>query len=305
MLSEHDLKAFVEGDTCRYPLVLDAFCRTLWAILPAKLAVIQAILLARCRGEKATAAEIEAARPEPPPPRPKGKVAVIPIMGTISQRPSVFTSGGTSTETAGRLLDAAVADPEIKAVALHIDSPGGSVYGVPELAAKIRAAKHEKKIVAVANSVAASAAYWLASQATELVVTPGGQVGSIGVIAAHEDVSKSQEMDGVKTTVVSAGKYKSEGHPFEPLSEEARAFLQSEVDRYYEMFTADVARGRGRRQDTVKSGFGQGRMVGADAAVAEGMADRVATWEDTLRRLGADVSTLARTSAEVRLAEMS
>ena len=285
--------------------MLDAFCRTLWAILPAKLAVIQAILLARCRGEKATAAEIEAARPEPPPPRPKGKVAVIPIMGTISQRPSVFTSGGTSTETAGRLLDAAVADPEIKAVALHIDSPGGSVYGVPELAAKIRAAKHEKKIVAVANSVAASAAYWLASQATELVVTPGGQVGSIGVIAAHEDVSKSQEMDGVKTTVVSAGKYKSEGHPFEPLSEEARAFLQSEVDRYYEMFTADVARGRGRRQDTVKSGFGQGRMVGADAAVAEGMADRVATWEDTLRRLGADVSTLARTSAEVRLAEMS
>ena len=104
--------------------------------------------------------------------------------------------------------------------------------------------------------------------------------------------------------MVAAGKYKSEGHPFEPLSEEARAFLQSEVDRYYEMFTTDVARGRGRRQETVRSGFGQGRMVGADAAVAEGMADRVATWEDTLRRLGADVSTLARTSAEVRLAEM-
>ena len=305
MLSEHDLQAFVAGDTCRYPLVLDAFCRTPWAILPAKLAVLQAVLLARCRGEKATAAEIEAARPEPPPARPKGKVAAIDIVGTISQRPSVFTSGGTSTEAVGRRIDAALADPEVKAIALHVDSPGGSVYGVPELAAKIRAARGQKKIVAVANSVAASAAYWIASQATELVVTPGGQVGSIGVIAAHEDVSKAQEAAGVKTTVVTAGKYKGEGHPFEPLSEEARAFLQSEVDRYYEMFTADVARGRGRRQDTVKSGFGQGRMVGADAAVAEGMADRVATWEDTLRRLGADVSTLARTSAEVRLAEMS
>lgn len=304
MLSEHDLQAFVAGDTCRYPLVLDAFCRTPWAILPAKLQMIRVVLLARIRGEKATPAEIEAARAAPSPPRPKGKVYPISIMGTISQRPSVFTSGGTSTESVGRQIDAALADPEIKAIALHIDSPGGSVYGVPELAAKIRAARNQKKIVAVANSVAASAAYWLASQASEVVVTPGGQVGSIGVIAAHEDLSKSQEMEGIKTTVVAAGKYKSEGHPFEPLSEEARAFLQSEVDRYYEMFTADVARGRSRRQETVRAGFGQGRMVGADTAVAEGMADRVGTWEDTMRRLGADVSTLARSTAEVRLAEM-
>ena len=89
-------------------------------------------------------------------------------------------------------------EPSISAIVLDVDSPGGSVFGVEELATEIRAARGTKPVVAVANSMAASAAYWIASQADELVITPGGMVGSIGVLTAHEDISKAQEMAGIK-----------------------------------------------------------------------------------------------------------
>jgi capsid assembly protease len=142
-----------------------------------------------------------------------------------------------------------------------------------------------KKIVAVANGMAAWAAYWIGTAADELWVTPSGQVGSIGVFAAHEDIPKALEEEGVKVTLVSAGKYKTEAMPYEPLSAEARASMQRMVDDFHTMFVAAVARNRGVATSTVKHGFGDGRMVLAQDAVRAGMADGVATLDQTLARL--------------------
>jgi signal peptide peptidase SppA len=218
-----------------------------------------------------------------------GKVAVLPIMGMISQRVGMLqeASGGVSTERVGASLDGLVRDPAVKAIVLHVDSPGGSVFGVEELASKIRGARDRKKVVGIADSTAASAAYYLLSQASEVNVTPSGQVGSIGVYGAHEDWSGWEQREGIKTTLVYAGDYKVEGSPYGPLSEDAKGEMQRQVNAYYEQFVNSVAKGRGVTAAKVKADFGQGRMALAGEAVDRGMADRVATLDQVLRRLGA------------------
>lgn len=217
-------------------------------------------------------------------------VAVIGVIGVISQRAAQVDDlsgpGGTSVERLAARFRSAVNDGNVKAIVFDVDSPGGGVYGVQELADEIRSARGSKPIVAVSNSLAASAAYWLASSADELVVTPSGEVGSIGVYSAHEDVSAALEAEGVKVTLVAAGKFKVEGNPFEPLSEEARTAIQGRVDDYYQSFVRAVAKGRGVAPDDVRKGFGQGRVVGAKQAVDEKMADRVDTLDETVRRVG-------------------
>jgi signal peptide peptidase SppA len=206
----------------------------------------------------------------------------------ISNRMNMMqqVSGGTSVEKLTAQFRAALADPSVKAIVFDVDSPGGAVEGVPELADEIFAARGQKKMVAVANTMAASAAYWLASCADELVVTPSGAVGSIGVFAEHDDMSKALDSEGVKISLVSAGKYKVDGNPYEPLSDTARASLQAQVDAFYGMFTKAVARNRETSVAAVKGGFGEGGMVLAADAVKEGMADKVATMAQTLARFG-------------------
>jgi signal peptide peptidase SppA len=188
----------------------------------------------------------------------------------------------------------ALADPDVGAVLLDLDSPGGVVDGIPEAAATLRAMRGSKPIVAVANGMAASAAYWLASQADEMSVTPSGAVGSIGVYATHRDMSGAGKLQGVATTLVSAGKHKTEGNPWEPLSDEARAAIQHDVDHFYNLFTADVAKGRGVKQADVKTGYGEGRVMNAKDALAAGLVDRVETLGEAATRLsrrGAETST--------------
>lgn len=223
----------------------------------------------------------------------EGDVMVLPVYGVISNRAYMVknSSGpsGTSAEILSQLFNKALGDPNIKAIVLDVNSPGGTVGGVEELSAEIFNARGKKPIIAQVNSFAASAAYWVGSAADEIVVTPTGEVGSIGVWALHEDWSKNLENEGVKPTLVSAGKFKVEGNPYEPLSEEARAAIQADVSAYYDMFTAAVARNRGVDVAVVKDGFGEGRMVRASEAVKQGMADRIGTMSDTLARLGVTV----------------
>jgi capsid assembly protease len=128
----------------------------------------------------------------------------------------------------------------------------------------------------------ASAAYWLAASASEIVALPSAQVGSIGVFSMHEDVSKALDEKGVKVTLISAGKFKTEGNPFEPLSDDAKAAVQGTVDFYYGQFTSDVANGRGVAVDSVRAGFGEGRVVTAKDALKLGMIDRVGTLDDVV-----------------------
>jgi len=236
-------------------------------------------------------------------------VAVIPLHGVMFQRAGMIAemSGGTSSEKVANAVRAATKDDKIKTIVLHIDSPGGSVYGTRELGDVVAQASQVKHVVAQVDSVAASAAYWVASQASEIVVTPGGDVGSIGVLAVHEEVSKQLEEKGVTETIISAGKYKAEGNPFEPLSEDAKDHIQARVYDAYGDFVDAVARGRNTSPQDVVDNFGQGRMLGAQNALKAGMVDRVATFVETLSRFQEDrytkramSSRLARTKAGFR-----
>lgn len=267
-----------------------------WAIRPDALApIMQALVHApeTPSGAGDDADELDTAAMRGQQRARGGSVAIIPVQGVITPRPSLlgllFGVDGSLTGIR-RALAEAVADDSVGAIVLDVDSPGGLVDGVPETAAEIRQARGRKSIVAAANTQAGSAAYWLASQATEVTVTPSGEIGSIGVFAAHQDLSGRLEQLGVDITLISAGRYKVEGNPYEPLTDEAREAIQAEVDEFYGMFTGDVAKGRGVKSADVRSGFGEGRMVMARPAVDEGMADRVATIDEAITR----ASRLAR-----------
>lgn len=292
----------------KYAHIVTEVFRKPWAILPDKLELIAQLVALRASGGKLSEEEIRARLDEAAlsaGPRKSGQsfgaVAVIPLRGIISKRANLMSdfSGGTSLDKLTAQFRQALADQSVKAIVFDVDSPGGGVEGVPELAEEIYKSRGQKKTVAVANTMAASAAYWLASSAGELVIAPSGQVGSIGVFTAHEDVSEACKQMGVNVSLISAGKYKVEGNQFGPLSDEARAELQSKVNAFYGMFVKAVARGRRASQDEVRAGFGQGRMVLAADAVKEGMADRVATMDDTLARLGAGEANPARVAAQI------
>jgi signal peptide peptidase SppA len=229
----------------------------------------------------------------------QGGVAVIPLKGVLTPHTSLLAmlfGMGSGLQMFRENLREAVGSEEISKIVLDIDSPGGLVDLVPETAAEVRAANAQKPITAVSNTLTASGAYWIASQAGELVVTPSGEVGSIGVFTEHHDLSKALEMEGVNPTLISAGKFKVEGNPYEPLDDEARQALQQGVDDFYSLFVKDVAKGRGASVSDVKSGFGQGRVETAKRAVDSGLADRVETIEGTVTRLlgGGNTSTRTR-----------
>ena len=275
----------------KYTRIIEAVTAAPWAILPGKLAVIKDLIAYRAAGGKLTADEIrerldiEAVGNGRS--MPGGAVAVLPLMGTIMPRANMMSqySGGTSVQGFTRSFREAMANSQISSIVIDVDSPGGQVSNVPELATEILRARGTKPIVAVANTLAASAAYWIASAADELIVSPSAEVGSIGVLAMHQDVSGMLEREGVKVNFISAGKYKVEGNPYEPLNDEARGAIQARVNEYYDMFVSAVAKGRGVKPADVRGGFGEGRTVGAREAVSLGMADSVATLDETIARM--------------------
>lgn len=273
-----------------YPQVVRAFRETAWAILPETYSTLAEIVSLRARGETFTAEEIQArvgGRESRRDFQMAGTVAILPVYGVLIPRADLMTemSGGTSIQRLQSSFRDAVADENVSAIVLDIESPGGSSDLLPEFAAQIREARGSKPIVAVANTRAASAAYWIFSQADEGVVTRSGDVGSVGTFAAHQDISRQLEADGVTVTLVASSPQKVEMSPFQPLSDEARAELQRHVDHVQSMFESDVAAGRGVSVDTVRSSFGNGRMFHAEEAVSLGMADRVGTLEETVQRL--------------------
>lgn len=270
--------------------VLDAFVGTPWAIMPSKLAILEEIVIRHVSGEKLEAEEIQA-RIQGATPRPQNRqvsrVAVLPLFGTIIPRADMFeeASGATSAEKFGRQFAELVKDPSIDAIVLDVDSPGGQVGGIEEVSKQIYDARGTKPIIAVANQLMASAAYWIGTAADELVVTPSGQVGSVGVFSVHNDMSAALDKAGLKLSIISAGRFKVEGNPYEPLTEEARAAIQARVVEVYDTFVNTIARNRGTSPDAVRNGFGEGRVVSARQAVELGMADRVATLDETINGL--------------------
>lgn len=294
----------------KYAHILSTFASTPWAMEAKKLADMKSFLLFAAKGGRYSAEEVDerinAARIHPNTDKSianrPGNIALLSLRGIISNRASmiddVSPGTGTSTEQFTQAFRAAMASDQVKAIVFDCDSPGGSVYGVPELASEIYSARGTKPMVAQINALSASAAYWIASACDEMVVTPSGEVGSIGVYTVHEDVSQFLANEGIKETVISAGKYKTEGIPFEPLSEEAKAAMQDCVNEYYDMFVDAVAKHRGAKVSDVKNGYGQGRCVRAATAVSLNMADRVGTLSETLERWGVKMNGAKKSKAE-------
>jgi signal peptide peptidase SppA len=278
---------------------LAATCGDIWAIESGRM---RAMLNTRIVGNKLSREEIDAAT-NPTTFRQERGVAVLPLYGPIMYRSSMWTAyfGGTSVEKWGRAFDELVASERVGAIVIDVDSPGGTVDGVPELAEHVRGVRGVKPIIAVSNTFMASAAYWIASAADEIVVAPSGEAGSIGVWSMHVDVSGLLEKFGEKVTLISAGKYKVEGNPYEPLTEEARAAIQQDVDHYYDLFVDAVAKGRGATTKAVRDGYGQGRMLTSKAAVEAGLANRVGTLAEVVTNQS---RLLGKRAAELRRAEL-
>ena len=217
-------------------------------------------------------------------------VAVIPIHGTLVRRTVGLEaeSGLTSYAGLAAQLDAAIGNPEVSAILLDIDSPGGESGGVFDLADRIRAASQIKPVWAVANDMAFSAAYALASAASRVFVSRTGGVGSIGVIAMHVDQSEKDAQDGVHYTAVFAGDRKNDLNPHEPISSEAHAFLKAEVNRIYGLFVETVARHRGIEASAVRDT--EAGLFFGQAAVAMGLADAIGTFDEALAQLLASLS---------------
>lgn len=217
-----------------------------------------------------------------------GAVAVLPLNGIVSQRPNWLSKYrfGTSAEQFAAAHEELVADPSVAAVVWDVDSPGGSVAGVPEAADRLFALRGRKRVAAVSNSLMASAAYWLASAAGEVIAAPSSLTGSIGVYQVHIDRSGANDKAGVTVTYAYAGPRKIDGNPDFPLTDPARESIQRTVDDYYGQFAAAVARHRRTTQAAVRDGYGQGDVLTARRAVAAGLADRIDTLAAVVARLG-------------------
>lgn len=278
-----------------------------WAVTPPTLPVIAGIIARRLAGEQVDPETVAAALVarsnrggEAGTLRAEKSCAVISIYGVIAPRMNLLSdmSGGTTFETLTAQLRAAVADPRVTSVVFDVDSPGGNVAGATEFAKEVLQARAKKKITAVASHLMASAAYWAVAGATEIVASPSAMVGSVGVFSIHDDISQALEKLGVKRTVFSAGKYKAEGVDGGALSADAAAHVQALIDSAFGRFVAAVAAGRGVPASLVRTGYGQGRVLDAEAARAAHMVDRIATLDEVLGH----VDTAAAAAADTAMA---
>lgn len=222
----------------------------------------------------------------------RGSVGVIPVRGPVGERlgPELMKAGGTSYEEISAALDAMLADKACDAIVLDVSSPGGESYGLGELSDKIYNARGQKPIYAISNSMCCSAAFWMATSCghedtPRMFCTPGGDVGSVGCYLLHVDESGKDEQEGLKVSFISSGRYKTEGNPHEPLGMEARAYLQGRCDEVAAKFEEALSRNRGLPLSQIRERFGQGRVVGAEAALAAGMVDRIMTFEQLMSKL--------------------
>ncbi len=258
------------------------------AITPGKLAEIEGFAQSRLAGEP-VAFDMEAMLGgEQAAYEIINGVAVIPVDGVISQRMNLFSafSGGTSTELLTRDVQDAIADPAVISIVLNIDSPGGEVSGTQAVSDAIYAARGIKPIIAMVNPLAASAAYWIASAADEIIMAESTSVaGSIGVVAMHQDVSAAMEKKGLKHTEIFAGKYKRIASSYSALSEEGAATIQADVDYLYSLFVDAVARNRGVDAQTVIANMADGRMFIGQQAIDAGLVDCIESFDAVMTRL--------------------
>lgn len=270
-----------------------------WALEPAMLNEIQAIYDTHLRGDKIDVAAVEARLGRPLANEqqeyevnPDG-VAVLQLSGVMAPKANLFArvSGGISTQVAARQIESAMVDQRVKGMVVVLNSPGGNVLGVPELAQTIFEAAARKPLVVFSDEQILSAGYWAASAANGIYISSNVvSIGSIGVVmdrSYEPGASKRQES-------VAAGKYKRMVNASEPLSKEARAEVQADVDYVYTLFVDDVARFRGASSEQVLQHMADGRVFRGQNAINAGLVDGVSTLDDLVARMAADPSQFAK-----------
>ncbi|BDG76572.1 hypothetical protein wCauATS_13080 [Wolbachia pipientis] len=212
------------------------------------------------------------------------KTAIIPIHGILTKKPGAFDDflGMTSYEKIQEEVEEALSNKDIETILLDIDSSGGEVNGLFDLADFIYESRAKKRIVAIANDDAYSAAYAIASSAEKVFVSRTSGVGSIGVIASHIDQSRFDEKQGIKYTTIFAGSRKNDLNPHEPITSESLESLQKEVDRLYEMFVQLIARNRGLSIEKIRST--EAGLYFGEKAVEIGLADGVTTFFEFINK---------------------
>lgn len=208
------------------------------------------------------------------------KIAIIPIHGILTKKPGAFDDmlGMTSYEKVHEEVEKALVDEKVETILLDIDSPGGEVNGLFDLSDFIYEARALKKIVAIANDDAYSAAYAIASSAEKVFVSRTSGVGSIGIIASHIDQSRFDEKQGIKYTTVFAGSRKNDLNPHEPITSESVESLKEEVNRLYEMFVQLIARNRNLSTEKIKST--EAGLYFGEKAIEIGLADGITTFSE-------------------------
>ncbi len=266
----------------------------LWLLEGRALARVEALLRqplpARQRGEAPKLATYDVKGKQD---QRGGAVAVLGLQGIIEYKQSLLGMllGGTDLQAFAQQFEAAVGNPRVDTIVLYCDSPGGSGTGVPETAAMIRKARSDRRVVAYVDPLCASACYWLASAASEVVGMPSCEVGSIGVYDLHVSHAGALEKAGEKVTIIAEPPLKTGGNPYENLDPEAAAEFRRQVVALYQDFVKNVAVNRRKERATVERDFGRGMLVSAKDGLRAGMLDRLETASEfTSKLLGTGTS---------------
>lgn len=270
--------------------LVKVFSGTRWLMDPKALRVmLQRALTMSAQDVSAAQRQMAAASDRLMQPTLVGDVAVITMAGPIVYRCSWLSMlfGCASIEMMQQQFRSALADPAVRMIVFRCDSPGGNVEMVPEFAEELFAARGTKPVVAVADTVLCSAAYWLASQCDTIYASRSSMLGCIGSYIEHEDISGMLEQLGVKITLIAHPAKKVDGHPYVPLSDTARANLQAYADEVGADFEAAVARGRGVPKARVVEWSELGAPVPprGKQAIALGLADKTATFDGLMAKL--------------------
>lgn len=209
-------------------------------------------------------------------------VASIDVVGPIQKEASSL--GGTSSVMLRRAVSQAANNDAITSIMLRIDSPGGMTAGTHELAMAVAEAAKKKPVYAFIEDLGASAAYWVASQATKIIVNPTCKAGGIGTYMAVADYSGAAEKEGVKVHLIKAGEFKGAGTPGTEITDAQLAEWQRLCNEINAFFIAGVQTGRHMSAKQVQE-LADGRVHVGQKAVDLGLADSVASYEEALSQL--------------------
>lgn len=234
-----------------------------------------------------------AIKEEPPAYELHGSVAVLSVVGPLDHHKSPFCA---SYDGIKERFKAAAADPEVSAILLSIDSPGGAVDGCFDTVTELRAVAREsgKRVVTYVDAKLQSAAYALGLIGDEIIVPASGKVGSIGVFVSAKSLHRAIADEGIDVALIASGRRKPEGNPEVAISEEARAGIKAQVDELAAIFFALVSERRGIPVEAIAAL--EGASLIGQRAIAAGLADRIGTLDQAIQ--GLQTSSMGMVPAE-------